>query len=212
MTYSVIPIPNGKWKQNCYLVADNSTGLSLVIDPGSDAHSIRLQLLHHSLTPVVILNTHAHYDHIGAVADLMESYKVPFFLNQADVKLMKQANIYKFLFDSKESVVIPENSHHLSDDGGILKFAGFDVSVFCTPGHTKGSTCLKIGTNLFSGDTLLPNGLGRTDLPGGDKFALAQSVDLLRSLPFETKVWPGHGHSFSLGSLWEKLSQAGRPN
>lgn len=212
MTHTISVLTNGKWKQNCYLVADDATGLALVIDPGSDAPSIRQQLSHHTLTPVAILNTHAHYDHIGAVGELMSHYKIPFYLNPADAKLMKQANLYKFLFDSKESVVIPEPSHELSTQEAKLQLGGFNVSVLCTPGHTKGSTCLQIGTDLFSGDTLLPTGPGRTDLPGGDKVALAQSVELLRKLPDATTVWPGHGRSFPLGSLWEKLAQAGVPN
>ena len=212
MTHSVTVLPNGKWKQNCYLVRDDATGLALVIDPGSDAQSIQQRLSHLSLTPMAILNTHAHYDHIGAVAALMLHYKIGFYLNSADVKLLKQANLYKFLFDSKESVVIPEPTHDLSRKDATLQVGGFEVSVLYTPGHTKGSTCLQIGADLFSGDTLLPNGPGRTDLPGGDKVALAQSVELLRRLPDATTVWPGHGRSFSLGSLWEKLAKAGVPN
>ena len=209
MTFSIITIPNGKWRQNCYLVSDDSTGLALVIDPGSEAVTIRFKLSHYSLTPVAILNTHAHFDHIGAVADLIQYYKIPFYLNQADVNLMKQANLYKFLFDSKESIVIPEFSHELSNHDENLQLGGFVVSILSTPGHTKGSICLQIGANLFSGDTLLPDSLGRTDLPGGNKFELAKSVALLRNLPAETKVWPGHGQSFPLGSLWEKLAQVG---
>ena len=211
MTHTVRVLPNGKWKQNCYLVSDDAKGIALVIDPGSDAPFIQQQLLHHALTPVAILNTHAHYDHIGAVAELMQHYKIPFYLHTADVKLMKQANIYKFLFDSKESVVIPEPTHELSPQGVTLQVADFAVSVLCTPGHTKGSVCLQMGTDLFSGDMLLPSGPGRTDLPGGDKVALSQSLERLRRLPDEITVWPGHGRPFSLGSLWEKLAQAELP-
>ena len=209
MTHTVRVLPNGKWRQNCYLVSDDAKGLALVIDPGSDASFIQQQLSHHMLTPVAILNTHAHYDHIGAVAPLMQHYKIPFYLNAADVKLMKQANIYKFLFDSKESVVIPDPTRELSQQEAVLQVGDFEVSVLPTPGHTKGSICLQIGVDLFSGDTLLPGGPGRTDLPGGDKVALAQSVARLRRLPDSITVWPGHGRSFSLGSLWEKLAHAG---
>lgn len=209
MTHTVTALPNGKWKQNCYVVSDDATGLALLIDPGSDALSIQQLLSRHTLMPVAILNTHAHYDHIGAVAALMAHYKIPFYLNHADTKLLKQANLYKFLFESKESVVIPEPTHDLSQQEARLQVGGFDVSVLFTPGHTKGSTCLQIGTDLFSGDTLLPGGPGRTDLPGGDKTALARSVELLSRLPGETTVWPGHGRSFTLASFWEKLAQDG---
>jgi hydroxyacylglutathione hydrolase len=209
MSHMIRALPNGKWSQNCYIVSKETTKFALVIDPGSDAAFIKRQLLENDLTPVAILNTHAHYDHIGAVSDLMEYFKIPFYLNPADVQLMKQANIYKFLFDSKESVAIPKQIHELPTQNAVLNLSGFDVSILCTPGHTKGSICMKIGTDIFSGDTLLPSGPGRTDLPGGDRFVIAKSVDLLRSLPDNTMVWPGHGLSFLIGSLWKKLPQAG---
>jgi glyoxylase-like metal-dependent hydrolase (beta-lactamase superfamily II) len=212
LTHSVTVLPNGKWKQNCYVVSNDATGLALLIDPGSDAPMIQQQLSHHTITPVAILNTHGHFDHIGAVAALMAHYKIPFYLNPADSKLVKQANLYKFLFESKDCIVIPEPSQELLPQDAKLQVGGFEVSILFTPGHTKGSTCLHIDNDLFSGDTLLPNGPGRTDLPGGDKDALAQSVELLRKLPDASMVWPGHGRSFNLGSLWEKLAQSGVPN
>lgn len=209
MTHTIIAFPNGKWRQNCYIVSDEATGFALLIDPGSDAEAIQDQISRHRLTPVAILNTHAHYDHIGAVAALMAYYSVPFYLHQADTKLLKQANVYKMIFDSKESVVIPEPTYNLALHEAGLPIGGFEVSVLFTPGHTKGSTCLQIGTDLFSGDTLLPGAVGRTDLPGGDKLALEKSVELLRRLPDEITVWPGHGKAFALASLWLKLEQAG---
>ena len=207
MTNLIRTLPNGKWRQNCYFVFDDNSRLSLIIDPGSDAPFIQGELSKLELTPIAIVNTHAHYDHIGAVASLMDYYKIPFYLNSADAKLMKQANIYKFLFESSESVIIPEATHELATEKAILQLDDFKLSILCTPGHTNGSTCLKIGTDLFSGDTILSSGPGRTDLPGGDKVALAKSLDVLRNLPDETKVWPGHGKSFRLGCLWKKLDQ-----
>lgn len=204
--HSVTTFPNGKWKQNCYVVSDDHTGQALLIDPGSEAQQIQQLILDRELAPIAILNTHAHYDHIGAVAPLMSYYGIPFYLHGGDEKLLKQANLYKILFESKSPVIIPDATHDLSKQGGSVKIGGFEVAVLFTPGHTQGSTCLKIGTDLFSGDTLLPGGLGRTDLPGGDKRLLASSVELLRTLPHTTMVWPGHGRSFTLATFWEKLA------
>ena len=212
MTHTITVIPNGKWRQNCYVVSDDAMGLALLIDPGSDAPMIQQQLSHQALKPVAILNTHGHFDHIGAVAALMAHYKIPFYLNPGDFKLLKQANLYKFLFESKDCIVIPEPTKELLPQDANLQVGSFKVSILFTPGHTKGSTCLQIDNDLFSGDTLLPNGPGRTDLPGGDKAALAQSVELLRKLPDASMVWPGHGRPFNLGSLWEKLAQSGVAN
>lgn len=209
MTHSVTAFPNGKWKQNCYIVSDNLTGQALLIDPGSEAQQIQQLIANQALEPIAILNTHAHYDHIGAVAPLMAHYAIPFYLHRGDDKLLKQANLYKILFESKAPVIIPQATHDLSQQGEPLKISGFEVSVHFTPGHTQGSTCLQIGSDLFSGDTLLPGSLGRTDLPGGDKRLLAASVESLRTLPLTTKVWPGHGRPFALATLWEKLDRVG---
>ena len=204
-------LTNGKLKQNCYIVSDDNTGVTLLIDPGSDAPLIQQEISRNSLTPMAILNTHAHYDHIGAVATLMAQYNIPFYLSSADRKLLKQANVYKLLFESRESIVIPEPTHDLAPNETI-QLDSFEVRLHFTPGHTGGSFCLQIGADLFSGDTLLPNGPGRTDLPGGDKNAMLISLELLRKLPDATAVWPGHGRSFSLGSLWQKLIQPGVKN
>jgi hydroxyacylglutathione hydrolase len=201
MTFLVTSFPNGPWKQNCYIVSNPETRAVLLIDPGSDAPYIEKYLLNNDQTPIAILNTHAHFDHVGAVNDLMLNYKIPFYLNVADYKLLTQANLYKLLFGSKTSMVIPKPTNEFLTQ--MLKLDCFNISILFTPGHTPGSTCLQIGNNLFSGDTILPNGIGRTDLPGGDKIAMAESIELLKKLPTSITVWPGHGHSFTLGSFWD---------
>jgi hydroxyacylglutathione hydrolase len=206
MTHSVTVFPNGKWKQNCYIVSDNETAQAILIDPGSDAPQIQQLISDQGLTPIAILNTHAHYDHIGAIASLMAHYCIPFYLHSRDYKLLKQANLYKILFESKSPVIIPVATYDLAQEAAPLRLGEFEVTVHFTPGHTQGSTCLQIGSDLFSGDTLLPGSLGRTDLPGGDKRMLAASVESLRNLPDTTLVWPGHGRPFSLVTLWNKMA------
>ena len=209
MRYTVTTIPNGKWKQNCYAVSADATRAALLIDPGSDAPLIEHVLAKHGLMPVAIVNTHAHYDHVGAVDRLMSKYKIPFYLHCADQKLLKQANLYKLLFDSRDSIVIPQPTHELTTLEPRIQLSEFEVNILFTPGHTQGSCCLLIDGDLFSGDTLLSNGQGRTDLPGGNKTSMLNSVELLRELPPTTTVWPGHGRSFALGSVWEKLDSTG---
>jgi glyoxylase-like metal-dependent hydrolase (beta-lactamase superfamily II) len=203
----VVTVPNGRWKQNCFVVVDDESRDTLIIDPGSDVGAISEAISEATGRPVAIVNTHAHYDHIGAVDALMKAHGLPFFLHKADAKLLTQANLYKILFESRESVVIPVVTNDLS--GMTCVTVGtFSLGIVPTPGHTMGSVCLRIGNNLFSGDTLLSNGPGRTDLPGGSKQALAHSIQILRGLPAETVVWPGHGRSFELSGLWSRLEQA----
>lgn len=92
---------NGVWKQNCYLVA-NQFNEALLIDPGSDLEGICSLISSLKVNPVAILNTHAHYDHIGAVSGLIKRYGIPFYLHAMDKKLLKQANLYRVLFGGKK--------------------------------------------------------------------------------------------------------------
>ncbi|MDM0028678.1 MBL fold metallo-hydrolase [Variovorax saccharolyticus] len=202
---SVSTFTNGKWRQNCYVVG-NADRKALIVDPGSDAEGLIALIDTLGVTPVAIVNTHAHYDHIGAVAALQEKFSIPFYLHGDDAKLMKQANIYKILFESKASIKVPEFDRDLAElEGDELVLDGFVVRVVGTPGHTPGSTCLIVGNNLFSGDTLLPGAAGRTDLPGGDKKKLVLTLERLRQLDAGYLVHPGHGKPFALGEFWSKF-------
>jgi len=194
---------NGKWRQNCYLVS-NAQREALIVDPGSDPEAIAELITELGVQPVAILNTHAHYDHIGAISGLIQKYQIPFFLHGQDEKLLKQANLYKILFETKNSISIPPFCEDFAKWPEDLRVAGFSVRVIHTPGHTAGGVCLLIGCNLFSGDTLMPGGPGRTDLPGGDKIKLSESLQKLRELPEDCTVYPGHGKPFMLQEFWKK--------
>lgn len=194
---------NGKWRQNCYLIS-NDQGDALIVDPGSDPEAIAKLITELGVQPVAILNTHAHYDHIGAISGLMQKYEIPFFLHGDDAKLLKQANLYKILFETKNSISIPTFGEDFAAGPEDLRVAGFSVRVIHTPGHTAGGVCLLIGSNLFSGDTLMLGGPGRTDLPGGDKVKLKDSLQKLRELPEDHLVYAGHGKPFMLQEFWKK--------
>lgn len=194
---------NGKWRQNCYVVS-NAQRQALIIDPGSDPEAISLLINDLDVQPIAILNTHAHYDHIGAISRLLQKYAIPFYLHGQDEKLLRQANLYKILFETKNSVSIPPFGEDFAKGPVDLRIGGFSVRVIHTPGHTAGSVCLLIGTDLFGGDTLLPNGPGRTDLPGGDKGKLEDSLEKLHELPEDHLVYPGHGKPFTLQEFWKK--------
>jgi hydroxyacylglutathione hydrolase len=194
---------NGKWLQNCFLVT-NHLRQALIIDPGSDPEGITKLVSELGVQPVAILNTHAHYDHVGAVSALIQKFEVPFFLHGNDKKLLKQANLYKMLFESKNNISIPDFGVDFAIGPEVLSVADFTVNVIHTPGHTAGSVCLVIGNALFSGDTLMSGGPGRTDLPGGDKIKLKDSLQKLRELPEDRIVYAGHGKPFMLQEFWKK--------
>ena len=170
------------------------------MDPGSNADEIANILDGRGWSPIAVINTHAHYDHIGAVADLIDCYGIPFYLHGDDSDLLRRANLYRMVFDSPESVRIPKISQDLKYVSGILEVGPFRLQVMHTPGHTHGSVCFRLDDHLFSGDTLMARGPGRTDLPGGDAEALSRSIDVLSGLDESTQVFGGHGRSVTLGN------------
>ncbi|EIM25610.1 MBL fold metallo-hydrolase [Microvirga lotononidis] len=187
-------VTTGTWRQNGYIVESISRH-ALVIDPGAEAERFLDIISTRRLVPLAILNTHAHYDHIGAVCGLMEHFAgLPFYLHGADRSLLRQANLYRSLFGEGQSVPLPSNFTDLADiiETG-LALREFQVECIATPGHTKGSVCFRLGDHLFTGDTLLPNGAGRTDLPGGSVAQIQGSIKLLASLPSHLTMYPGHG-------------------
>lgn len=197
---------NGIYRENAYIVGGPNGGAALLIDPGSDADGITAILDTHNWRPAAILCTHAHFDHVGAVAPLMARYDIPFYLHRADEALLKRMNLYKMVIDPGAALKVPEITHGLTDVTE-LAIAGFDIEVLPSPGHTPGGVCFRIGAELFTGDTVLPAGVGRIDLPGGDGDALEKSVAMLNTLPRDLTAHPGHGASMALGDLMDNLQE-----
>ncbi|MBU3612867.1 MBL fold metallo-hydrolase [Polynucleobacter sp. MG-27-Goln-C1] len=202
-TYQVAAVVNGAWKQNCYLLTNEKHEL-IIIDPGSNAGEIISRINDLDATPLAILNTHAHYDHIGAVSALVQKFSIPFYLHKKDEGLMKQANLYKILFESKDSIAIPLFDKDLATEEKIFFIGDFKIEIIHTPGHTPGGVCIVADNNIFGGDTLMYGGPGSTHLPGGDIREMESSMDTLRQLPGEFLVYPGHGRPFTLNTFWSK--------
>ena len=192
MSSSILKIPNGGWRQNCYLIF-NDRKEALIIDPGSDESKIVSGITEKGLNTIAILNTHAHYDHIGAVESLKQRFQIPFYLHSGDRKLLRQANLYRQLFGGSVVVSIPEIDYYFDELEGPLILESFFINIMHTPGHTVGSCCLLIDGYLFTGDTLFKGKVGRTDLPGGNAEVLGRSLGQLRSVQRDAIVCPGHG-------------------
>lgn len=194
-------IVTGPWKENCYIVW-GETKNALIIDPGDDFPVIEQYVTDHQLTVLAILNTHAHYDHLGAVQDCKERYSAPFYLHRADNKLLRAANFYRQLFLGEQVIRIPEVDADLAENP-VLEFADFSVEVIHTPGHTPGGVCFWInGQVLITGDTVMSKSIGRTDLPGGSRAELLGSIDgLFARFADETVIHPGHGSSEPIGTV-----------
>jgi len=195
-------IKTGKWRENCYVV-HNISKSGLIIDPGKNHDEIIKHKDKNNINVLAIINTHAHYDHIGAVSSLKDTLEVPFYLHSKDVRLLKSANLYRVLFESEHVITIPSVDYFLDDCNGPLIFNDIEVEVIETPGHTKGSVCFQIDNCLFTGDTIFEKEIGRVDLPGGNKFELIKSLKQLSKLPASMELYPGHGNSTTIQYVLE---------
>ena len=188
-------MPLGQLQTNCYLVwADGSKGCA-VIDPGYEADRILAAAKELDLTIEAILLTHGHFDHVGAVEELVEKTGCKLWMNQLDWS-QPNSPMTSFLYPIANCDFCEV---WFFEDRQELTAGGLTFTVRETPGHTAGSVCFFCGDAIFSGDTLFAGGCGRTDL-GGDWNAIQTSLRMLRDLPGDWRVFPGHGESTTLAA------------
>lgn len=194
-------IPVGPLEANCYLAAAKDGGDAVVIDPGGDVERILAAARKHEVRIVKILNTHGHWDHIGANPALSRATGAEFLIHQEDAGMIGDPFLNLSLAVSTEEFSAKPDG--VFADGESFKVGEMDVKAIHTPGHTPGSSAFLIGDNLFSGDLLFYESVGRTDLPGSDEGKLYESIQSkILTLPDATTVWPGHGDRTTVG--WER--------
>jgi glyoxylase-like metal-dependent hydrolase (beta-lactamase superfamily II) len=182
----------GVFQENCFILWDDTGSECLLIDPGDDAEKISASIQSLGLSPLGILNTHGHIDHIGAVNDLKKEFEIPFYLPVGEKAILELYETTALYFGLKPREK-PEVDFWLENESK-LTLGPFSFQVYFTPGHTPGGQCYKIENHLFSGDTLFKRSVGRTDLPGGDWNTLEQSLKMLVSeIPEDTLIHSGHG-------------------
>jgi hydroxyacylglutathione hydrolase len=198
MIIKVLPV--GPFEANCYVVGSEKTGQGMLIDPGDEADEILGNVAGQKLHIVLIVLTHAHIDHIGAVKEVYDATKAPIAIHTDSAKSLAHNATNTMLGLSYPA---PPNPDRLLKDGDTVSVSELSFTVIHTPGHSPGSICLYGEGVLFSGDTLFREGIGRSDLPGGNYKELMASLHRLMALPPETVVYPGHGPKTTIG--WEKL-------
>ncbi|MCI6693296.1 MULTISPECIES: MBL fold metallo-hydrolase [unclassified Clostridium] len=178
--------PLGSLQTNCYIAIDEDTNKAAIIDPGAQANYLIKEIEALGINIDVILLTHCHFDHDGAVTELKDKYKVDVYLNEAEEEYMnidttgifgKLPKFYKYFNEGQE-----------------IKVGNLTFKTIFTPGHTKGGTCFLVEDNVFTGDTLFNSSIGRTDFLGGSYNELINSIETkLMTLDNNVNVYPGHG-------------------
>lgn len=196
MKYKIIVV--GALETNCYLVTCEDTRACAVVDPGAEPERIFPVIFEEGLTPIVLINTHGHIDHIGANKDIKDHFGVPLYIHAGDNPMLGKVQQLELslLLGAKDS----PPADHLMTDGEEIRIGNGSLRVLHTPGHSPGSVSLLGDGFLLSGDTLFMEGVGRTDLPGGSQKQLEQSIrEKIMTLPDETVVLPGHGPHTTVG-------------
>lgn len=199
--YQILTFMTGRWNENSYLVIHQPTKNFIAVDPGGREDELIKTILTTGGQLKLILLTHAHHDHLGAVQRLGQQYDLPFFLHEGDKKLLQRVPLYAMSIEQRK-MHVPQNHRFLN--GGEIFWDGEPVKYLHIPGHTQGSVCYFWGGLAFPGDTLLNCRVGRTDLPGANPDILNDSINkMLYSLPVETIMFPGHFKSWYVAEARE---------
>lgn len=193
--------------ENTYMVYDE-TKECVIVDPGCYMDEEKQELIafieEKKLSPVILLNTHCHVDHIFGNKFLFEKYGLLPVCNRLELKLLDAAGEY-----SKQWGIFLEPSpkpEKFLEEGDLVQFGNSSFEILFTPGHSPGSICFYNSKEkvLIGGDVLFQMSIGRTDLPGGHHQTLLDSISKkLYTLPADVKVFPGHGPTTTIG--FEKM-------
>ena len=187
----------GPLEVNCYILGCEDSKEAAVIDPGDNAGEIIRIIDKEGLKPKFIINTHAHFDHIGGVKAIQDHFKIDFFLHKEDLFLVDNASEQATAFGLKPISKPVVNKY--VNDGDEITLGNLTIAVIHTPGHSPGCVCYYLDSSVFVGDTLFAGSIGRTDLPGGSYETLINSVkERLFPLGDSTIVYPGHGPSTTI--------------
>ncbi|MBF0386788.1 MAG: MBL fold metallo-hydrolase [Candidatus Omnitrophica bacterium] len=176
-----------------YLIGDLSCGQAAVVDPNDDTAQIEQAAAKAGLKVTSVLLTHGHYDHTGGLKYYSDKMHLPVFLSKDEFLLYIPAC---------------KTLQRISDQAQLTT-GTIPITSLSTPGHTPGCMCFYVEGNLFTGDTLFVEAIGRTDLPGGSARALYKSLQKIKQLPDETIIWPGHNYG---DSTRERLGNLKRTN
>jgi hydroxyacylglutathione hydrolase len=188
----------GPFATNCYIVGSEAIKQGTIIDPADEARLILSQVESLELDIKLIVLTHGHLDHIGALKEVREAIGAEVAIHGDDVSLLQDHSLgalFGLFYPT------PSPPDRLLKDGDSLDIGDLHFRVLHTPGHSPGGICLLGHGVVFSGDALFNYGIGRTDFPGGSYSQLMNSIhSKLMVLPDDTIIYPGHGPDSTIGT------------
>jgi len=188
----------GPLQVNCFIVFDEKTKDAVVIDPGDNADDILRVIKEKGLKVKYIVNTHAHFDHVGANRAIKDATGAELLLHEADAPVLAAVERQSRSFGMKPVTSPPPD--RLLKHGDVINAGEVSLKVLHTPGHTPGGISLLEQGMVFTGDSLFAGSIGRTDFPGGDLKTLLRAIkENLMVLPDDTKVFSGHGPASTIG-------------
>jgi len=185
MIFDTIPV--GQIDTNCYLIGDEKEGVCAVVDPGGSPEKVLAMLEKSGLTLKMVLLTHGHWDHVGAIPALLEKYPdLPVYAHERELCPAGEPNPHYFFPHAGKN-------QRTYGGGDELALGSLTLRVLHTPGHSAGSVTVLAEDVMLCGDTLFAGSCGRCDLPGGDETRMMESLKRLAGLAGDFKVCPGHG-------------------
>ena len=191
----------GPFQENCYVIGDEESGVGAIVDPGDEAARIAMAVEGTGLEIGSMIVTHAHIDHVGAVAALVDEYACPVLMHAEAEPMLNQLPTQAMMMGLRFGKV-PTVDRYVEDEE-ILEVGDLGLRSLYTPGHAPGHLAFYVEDEglVLSGDALFAGSVGRVDLPGGSMEVLMQSIEeRLLTLPDATMVYSGHGPRTTIGN------------
>ncbi len=183
---------------NCHLVYNDEE--ALIVDPGAEAERIKAAIEELDVRPVAILLTHTHFDHIGAVDEIREEYKIPVYVSSEEEDWLQNPTMNLSRMQGEDLIV--RAAEHIFQPEEVIEIGDFSFKVVATPGHSPGSVSFIFADGEFvvTGDALFAGGVGRTVFPGSEPEKLVPNVrEKLFTLPDHYTIYPGHRETSTIG-------------